>query len=110
MDAPNEAEQGSGNPLELSPDRERRIRERAYHLWEAEGRPDGRDAEFWERARELDAMESSPGAGQMPVTSGETVDEAALQDNLGEFPDRLADQGEHRNAPMTRSQSRAAAG
>ena len=27
------------------------IRERAYHLWEAEGRPHGREAEHWERAR-----------------------------------------------------------
>ncbi len=27
------------------------IRVRAYHLWEADGRPHGRDLEFWERAR-----------------------------------------------------------
>jgi hypothetical protein len=26
------------------------IRERAYHIWEEEGRPDGRDTEFWMRA------------------------------------------------------------
>jgi hypothetical protein len=26
------------------------IRERAYHIWEDEGRPDGRDTEFWMRA------------------------------------------------------------
>ena len=31
----------------------RRIRERAYLLWEAEGRPDGRADEYWHRAREL---------------------------------------------------------
>jgi hypothetical protein len=30
---------------------EQRIRERAYQLWEKEGSPDGRDQEFWERAR-----------------------------------------------------------
>lgn len=30
---------------------ERRIRERAYRMWEDEGRPDGRDKEHWERAR-----------------------------------------------------------
>jgi hypothetical protein len=29
-----------------------RIRERAYHIWEASGRPPGRDQEFWHRARE----------------------------------------------------------
>jgi hypothetical protein len=29
-----------------------RIRERAYHIWEASGRPSGRDEEFWRRACE----------------------------------------------------------
>ncbi len=28
------------------------IRVRAYHLWEASGRPEGRDLEFWEQARQ----------------------------------------------------------
>jgi Protein of unknown function (DUF2934) len=28
------------------------IRARAYHLWEANGRPEGRDLEFWEEARQ----------------------------------------------------------
>jgi hypothetical protein len=28
------------------------IRVRAYHLWEANGRPEGRDLEFWEQARQ----------------------------------------------------------
>ena len=30
-----------------------RIRECAYHMWEASGRPAGRDEEFWHRAREM---------------------------------------------------------
>jgi hypothetical protein len=30
--------------------RENRIRECAYYLWETEGRPVGRDDEFWHRA------------------------------------------------------------
>ena len=35
---------------------ENRIKERAYHIWEAEGRPHGRDREHWERAsREIEA-------------------------------------------------------
>lgn len=36
---------------------ERRISDRAYLLWLAEGRPEGRADEFWERARvrELEA-------------------------------------------------------
>lgn len=28
------------------------IRIRAYHLWEASGRPEGRDLEFWEQAQQ----------------------------------------------------------
>lgn len=27
-----------------------RVRERAYHIWEQEGRPHGRDVEHWRRA------------------------------------------------------------
>jgi Protein of unknown function (DUF2934) len=30
--------------------REHRIRELAYHLWEADGRPEGRDQHHWEQA------------------------------------------------------------
>jgi hypothetical protein len=33
-------------------DLEQRIRERAYLLWEMEGKPDGRADEYWHRARE----------------------------------------------------------
>ena len=98
----------SGNPLEDSPERHHRIRERAYHLWDDEGRPHGRDAEFWERARELVGMEENPESGQLPnpEASGqdplldEPVEEAFLQENLGEFPDRFAAQGESQQTPL----------
>jgi hypothetical protein len=32
---------------------EQRIRERAYRLWEVEGRPEGKQDEYWNRAQEL---------------------------------------------------------
>ncbi len=97
----------SDNPLEDDPAREEMIRERAYALWEADGKPNGSDKEYWERARELVGMSQSSGAGQVPVPSpddpsvivGQPVEEAAIQENLGEFPDRLADQGEHQPTP-----------
>ena len=97
----------SDNPLEFDSAREERIRERAYHLWEADGRPPGNDLEYWERARELVGMEESGGAGLKPVPDeddpsvimGQPVEEASLQENLGEFPDRLSDQGEHPQTP-----------
>jgi hypothetical protein len=34
-------------------EREHRIRERAYQLWEADGRPEGRADLYWRRAQEL---------------------------------------------------------
>lgn len=41
---------------------EDRIRERAYYIWEASGRPIGRDDEFWHQAH---AMLSS---GDVPMS------------------------------------------
>jgi len=37
---------------------EQLIRERAYQLWEMEGRPEGRQDEYWRRAAELVAAEA----------------------------------------------------
>jgi hypothetical protein len=97
------------NPLQTNPAREERVRERAYHLWEADGKPYGRDVEYWERARELVAMEESAGSGLLPnpETDPESrratgVEEAEIQENLGEFPDRFADQSEVKPAPAPR--------
>ena len=94
------------NPLKPDPAREQRIRERAYHLWEQDGRPHGRHEEYWERARELIGMEENPGAGQLPnpMTHPDSpretgVEEAEIQENLGEFPNRFTDQGEVQPTP-----------
>jgi hypothetical protein len=39
---------------------ENRIKQRAYQIWENEGRPHGRDREHWERAsREIEAEAKS---------------------------------------------------
>ena len=101
------------NPLAIDPEREQRIRERAYHLWETEGKPHGRDVEYWERARELIGMEESAGSGLLPNpqttpdSPRETgIEEAEIQENLGEFPDRLADQGDVRPVPAAKRASR----
>lgn len=91
------------NPLAASEERDARIRERAYHLWEADGCPAGQDANYWERARELDAIYSSAGAGQLPIETQDHPEEAEIQENLGEFPGRFADQGEQLQTPMPRS-------
>lgn len=103
------------NPLATDPEREQRVRERAYRLWEQDGRPHGRDVEYWERARELVGMEESAGAGLLPnpqnhaESARETgVEEASIQENLGEFPDRFADQGEVRPTPAPKKRARRA--
>ena len=97
----------TGNPLEDDPAREQRIRERAYELWQADGSPHGSDMEFWERARELVGMSESGQTGQLPVPdpddpsviAGQAVEEASIQQNLGEFPDRSSDQGDRAQVP-----------
>ena len=38
-------------PFKSKPCDEQRVRERAYSIWLAEGRPDGRDVEHWLKAR-----------------------------------------------------------
>ena len=35
----------------MNEDREKEIRERAYRIWQDEGRPKGKHKEHWERAR-----------------------------------------------------------
>jgi Protein of unknown function (DUF2934) len=42
------------------------VRQRAYYLWEREGKPEGREAEHWDRAqsevrRELQQITNGPG-------------------------------------------------
>jgi len=105
----------SDNPLETSPERDEQIKARALHLWEAAGSPDGRMDEFTERADELIRMEGAAGTGQLPnpMTQNERmpgviVEEASIQDNLGELPggSSVADQGEWRETPMTREELR----
>ena len=97
------------NPLDDSDGaRNARIEKRAYHLWETGGRPEGQHDEFWERASELVRMEEAAGFGQLPNPATvpgadpnrvQPVEEAFLQDNLGEFPDRSSDQGERPQTP-----------
>lgn len=99
----------SDNPLDDSnEERQQLIRERAYHLWEADGRPDDREAEYWDRARVLVGMEQSPHAGELPNPASlpgadpnrvGIVEEAFLEENLGEFPNALSDQGERPATP-----------
>ena len=107
------------NPLDDSdPELERLTREEAYRLWQADGEVHGRSEEYWERARELVAMRLAGQTGLEPNPASlpgadplhqEVVEEASIQENLGEFPDRFADQGEKSPMPKTRAKRKATA-
>src|SRR5579883_81915 len=97
----------SDNPLDKTPEREARIRARAHRMWEEDGGIPGREAEYLERAEDLLAIEEHPSAGLIPPQQLEPKpEEAEIQQNYGEFPDRFADQGEWRQTPFTRKQRR----
>jgi hypothetical protein len=88
------------------------IKERAKKLWEDAGSPPGREADYLEKARELAAVESNPGADlePNPLSDGEVsdaergrpVEEAEVQENLGEFPGLQTDQGDRQRTPKPR--------
>ena len=53
--------------------KEQAIREHAYHLWEQDGRPHGRDVEFWERAaQEIASLTRRRGAGVAAASAAKT--------------------------------------
>lgn len=85
-----------------------RIRDRAYELWEKEGRPDGRHDEHWHQARrDLDgedgsapadsATESAPDGAPGP-DAGIPVPGNASQDSLREAAERFRDMDREQNA------------
>ncbi len=38
--------------IELEAEPEQAVRDRAFLMWELEGRPEGREEDYWDRARE----------------------------------------------------------
>ncbi len=62
---------------EVERDREPRVRERAYMMWEQEGRPDGRSVDHWPTAkRELEA-EMGPDAELAELERGHIAEDEA---------------------------------
>lgn len=74
-----------------------RVRRKAYELWVSEGGPHGRAEDHWRIASELVAEEIARARTDLPYdrAGDEPVEQAALLDNLGEFPE-LTDQGADR--------------
>ena len=103
----------SDNPLETTPRMQAVIDDRARALWEDDGSPEGRLDEYKERAEELVQMERAGPVGQLPNPMNEDnpmpgviVEEASIQENLGEIPGRMTDRGDWRQTPMTREELR----
>lgn len=52
----------------MNTNRDDQLRQRAYRIWEAEGRPEGMEAEHWARAeRELAGEETDPASAATPA-------------------------------------------
>lgn len=74
-----------------------RIRDRAYDLWERDGRPEGRHDDHWHQARrELEGDGGIPAPGP---DAGIAVPGNASGDSLREAAERLRDADTDANAP-----------
>lgn len=76
----------------MSDDRHKRIEQRAYEIWEREGRPMGMDAENWRRAEEEiareDAEARAPQAEAEAEAEAEPEPAAAPEDGVKAKPGR----------------------
>jgi hypothetical protein len=93
---------------------DRQLRRHGRQMWREAGSPKGREDEYIELARELQAFRDHPKAALLPnpmvahpepSATEEPVEEAELLENLGEFPGRT-DQGDRMPAPMTKHRAR----
>jgi hypothetical protein len=90
-------------------DFEKRVRDRAYKLWQEEGCPEGREHVHWEKARELVAIEDNIDVTLKPIPHpdefgphGEPVEPLAPAENTGDNP-TMVDQGEEETIPRRRT-------
>lgn len=103
---PNSPSANDSNPLIDSPKRDARIAAKAKALWEADGKPECGAEAYLENASDIIGMEEHPHAGEIPVKdlpdpqfADVQVENAEIQQNLGEFPERQTDQGDHEHFP-----------
>lgn len=69
---------------------EEAIRRRAHEIWEREGRPEGREAEHWERAR---AELAAGSGGEAGGAGADRVDQAGGRGAERQAPGREEEQG-----------------
>jgi hypothetical protein len=89
-------------------DREEKIRQRAYEIWQREGCPEGRAEEHWQMARTEIAMAEDQATATRPVprtrrrSTRPEAEPIEVVENLGSFP-TLTDQDEEQGTPKRRS-------
>jgi hypothetical protein len=85
----------------MSDERERNIRDRAYAIWEKEGRPDGKSLEHWLQAEAEIGNEKVIGVtndGKILRSSGSGV-ASATERSLRRYRNAIAAQVPMRHAP-----------
>ncbi|MBS1087842.1 DUF2934 domain-containing protein [Gluconobacter wancherniae] len=95
----------SDNPLAPNAKRDAAIKAEAKLLWESEGRPEGGPEAYMERAEDLISIKGVPRGVNVkdlpdPELADVQIENARLQENLGEFPERSTDQGDQRHFPV----------
>lgn len=66
---------------EARDNKERIVRDRAYHIWEREGRPDGRAHDHWHRAIS-EVFRAEPRPGEDPMLDEEKILAGRLDVNM----------------------------
>jgi CheY-like chemotaxis protein len=74
--------QNEESPFETSQEPDPGIRWRAWRMWLAAGRPHGREGEYLNRARELQAADDSPATPRLPNVVHVVDDDEAVRDSL----------------------------
>ena len=63
----------------MSDERDERVRQRAYDIWEREGQPSGRERDHWDQARrEIDQEEQGRTAPKAPAGGGNEAPKKAV--------------------------------
>jgi hypothetical protein len=99
-------------------DVEERVRQRAYQIWEREGRPEGREQDHWDLARQEIAIEDNIGDTLLPNPSSgpddtvihpEPVEPLLAAETLAEDTGGPTEQSEEQPLPKKTRARRAAA-
>ncbi|GEO38872.1 hypothetical protein GGE65_003880 [Skermanella aerolata] len=94
--------------MSLIDDVEKRVKQRAYEIWEREGCPEGREADHWALAKEEVAIEDNQSQALMPnpsqggddtVVHPEPVEPLLAAENLGEDTGGPTNQSEEQPLP-----------